>query len=209
MTLSKKYDNIMNRIEVTTEMRQRVLENIQVADISQAPKVIHFPQWKRYISIAACFVVIIIGSLVAPTLFNQQEEPPLTVVESIYECSSIVELAQIVGFPVADLVELPFDIESKTYTSYFAELAQVIYFGVNEERAVYRKSIGSDDNSGHYDFYAQVQEFSFVNLTVTLKGANDAYELALWTDGVYSYSIWLSDSISESEWSAILTSFSE
>ena len=209
MTLSKKYDNIMSRIEVTPEMRQRVLENIQTADIPPAPKVIRFPQWKRYLSIAACFAVLLIGSLVVPTLFNQQEDPPLKGVESIYDCSSIEDLSQIVGFPVSDIANLPFKIESKAYTSYFAELAQVSYSGSNGERAIYRKAIGADDNSGHYDAYDQVQDFLSSNLTVTLKGSNDTYELALWTDGVYSYSIWLSTSISETEWETVLTNPSE
>lgn len=206
--MSKKYDCIMSRIEVTPEMRQRVLENIQAADIPKAPKVTRFPQWKRIISIAACFAVILIGSLIAPTLFNQQEIPPLEGVESIYDCNSIDELSQTVGFSVFDLTKLPFVVEKTAYTSYWAELAQITYSGSNGESAVYRKSVGADDNSGHYDLYAQVQEFSFADLTVTLKGVDGAYELALWTDGMYSYSIWLSDSISETEWNTLLTNVS-
>ena len=48
MILSKRYDEIMAHIEVTDEMKSRILNNIQKADIT-APQqnVIHFPDVKN------------------------------------------------------------------------------------------------------------------------------------------------------------------
>lgn len=38
MILSKRYDEIMAHIEVTDEMKSRILNNIQKADITAPPK---------------------------------------------------------------------------------------------------------------------------------------------------------------------------
>ena len=38
MILKKRYDEIMDYIEVTEQMRSRILNNIQQADVSAPPK---------------------------------------------------------------------------------------------------------------------------------------------------------------------------
>ena len=49
MTLGKAYDEIMDKIEVTPEMRRRVLARVQAEDIVPVkPKVVRFPAWKKY-----------------------------------------------------------------------------------------------------------------------------------------------------------------
>ena len=39
---------------------------------------------------------------------------------------------------------------------------------------------------------------------VTLKGENDVFTLAVWTDGNYSYSLDISKGLSEDEWSEMI-----
>ena len=67
MTLKKRYDEVMDKIEVTSEMRGRILGNIQKLELETAPKnnVIPFPNLKKYLSVATCFVVLLVGAFVA------------------------------------------------------------------------------------------------------------------------------------------------
>ena len=45
MTLRRAYDEIMERIEVTPEMRERVLKRVAAEDIAPAkPSVLRFPK---------------------------------------------------------------------------------------------------------------------------------------------------------------------
>lgn len=44
MTLSKKYDQIMDKIEVTQEMRHRILKKVQEAGIEEKPRILRFSQ---------------------------------------------------------------------------------------------------------------------------------------------------------------------
>lgn len=44
-----KYDELMDRIEVTPEMRQRILKNIETADLTPDKKVLRFHHLKQYL----------------------------------------------------------------------------------------------------------------------------------------------------------------
>ena len=54
MTLGKRYDEVMKHVEVTPEMRRRILRNIEQADLTEAAprKVVRSP-----LSQAACDLV--------------------------------------------------------------------------------------------------------------------------------------------------------
>lgn len=214
--MSKKYDEIMNKIEVDGDMRRRILQNIQEAELSGTSKTSRFSRRKRYLAAAACFAVILAGALAAPAVWKQQTDTPdpgqesnlsdsVSEEDSIETCASADDLAQKVGFPVSDLSGLPFEIQETTYTAWWAELAEIDYSGASGESAVYRKSAGSEDNSGIYIEYADVREVAVNETSVTLKGADGSYELALWTDGKYAYSVWISGGISQEEWEELLT----
>lgn len=206
--MNKKYDEIMDKIEVTEEMRQRILKNIQETDMSEHPKGIRFPKWKRYISIAACFAVIFVGTLTVTNFLNQlpvQSDPPIAGVQAIEECASMEELSTAVGFPIEGLSDLPFEIDHAIYTSYWNELAQIEYYGSNGQTALYRKSTGTDDNSGNYNSFEDVTQATIDGMSATLKGTDGAYSLAWWTDGVYAYSVCLSEGVSQSIWETIIS----
>jgi len=90
MTLSKKYDEIMDNIYVTEDMRKRILQNISDADFGRqtgaggqngTPKREHIKTsgemkprvrrcWKQYASIAACAAVLIACVVTLPQLKN-------------------------------------------------------------------------------------------------------------------------------------------
>ena len=64
MTL--KYVELMVRIEVTPEMRQRILKNIETADLTPDKKVLRLHHLKQYLAAAACFALLITGIYTLP-----------------------------------------------------------------------------------------------------------------------------------------------
>ncbi len=212
MTLKKRYDEVMDRIEVTDEMRGRILGNIQKMELEAAPKsnVIPFPNLKKYLSVAACFVVLLAGTFVAGNMtgiFRPNDPAVLTPGDGIVDVGTLEELSAHVGFEVEELTGLPFEVTETTYTAYWQELAEIVYSGEGQT-ATSRKSVGTEDNSGDYIAYADVKNIQIGSLTATLKGNGngDAYTLAIWSADGYAYSVSLSDGISEIEWRDIIGS---
>lgn len=204
--MTNRYKQIMDKINVTAEMRSRILSNIQSAGPGSSSKVVRFPSGIRYLSIAACFVVLLVGAVTLSRLLDQpvQTPPPDQVIPDLVECSSAGELSQAVGFAVADISGLPFQPEASAYTAYWHELAQITYTAGDQE-AVFRKSIGEEDNSGDYNVYDSITEVAVQSVTVTLKGSSEGYLLALWQEEDFSCSLRLSQGMSESEWVSLLS----
>ena len=197
--MARAYDEIMEKIEVTPEMRQRVLERIARED-TVSTKVVRFPVWKRYLSAAACLVLLLVGAAVLPRLLEQPEQgPPVLTVPSIEEAASIEELSGLVGFEVTTDFSLPFEPKEITYCSYWSKMAQIEYSN-GQYSATYRQSQGTDDNSGDYNVYSDTVEITVNDRIVTLKGNNETYMLAVWTDGTYAYSLSVSSGISVEDW---------
>lgn len=201
--MAKTYDEIMERIRVTPEMRRRVLEHI--ADISPASsRVMRFPSPNKYLTAAACFLLLLTGAaalLLLPT--RTAPEPPVMTVPDIEEAASLEELSDLVGFAVETPFFLPFETEETVYRSYWKELAEVEYRG-EASSATYRQSAGTDDNSGDYNIYGDTTEIAVKDQTVTLKGDDGRYVLSIWTDGTYAYSLSLSSGVSADDWRTIL-----
>ena len=202
--MKSAYDEIMEHIEVTPEMRGRVLERIREEGIDM-PARPRLRGLRRYLSAAACLVLLVTGAAVLPRLADRSgPEPP--VIEAGYgieEAASLRELAGLVGFEVTEDFSLPFEPEETVYASYWRELAQIEYRD-GEQSADFRKSPGTEDNSGDYTAYGSVVEFTAEGRTVTLKGDGGTYALALWTEGGYACSLRLSRPVSEEEWRGIL-----
>lgn len=207
--MGKKYDEVMEHIEVTPEMRRRILRNIQQADLTKEKptKVVKFPLWKQLTTIAACLMVVLTGILAVPRLFNPGADDPyidLNPAADIVELETVEALSEEVGFPVNEMSNLPFEIENAAYIAYWNEVAEITYTG-DGQTAVYRKGAGSNDISGDYNIYNSEIKMRVNNYDVTLKGNDNVYSLAIWTDGDYAYSLSLSDGRAEPEWKIILT----
>lgn len=201
--MARAYDEIMKKIEVTPEMRRRVLERIARED-TVSSKVVRFPAWKKYLPVAACFVLLLVGAAVLPRLLDRTEpEPPVLTAPNIEEAASIEELSELVGFEVATDFSLPFEAKEIVCRSYWDEMAQIEYSGEGYA-ATYRQSLGTDDNSGDYNVYGDTVEITVNGRTVTLKGDSGAYVLAMWTDGTYSYSLSISPGVPAEDWRNIL-----
>ena len=193
-----KYDELMDKIEVTDAMRARILRNVSAAAPKKTPV-------RRYALLAACLAVVLLGAVCVPKLMDPAPQGvQVAIANGMIEVADAAALADAVGFPAAEAAELPFDVEETTYTSYWGELAEICYAG-DGQIADLRTSAGTEDNSGDYTDYPAVTELTVGTVTAELRGeAAERYTLAVWTDGQYAYSLRLSDGQSTEVWQRLL-----
>ena len=202
------YRELMEQVNLTPEARERILTNVQQADLSpQAKKVVPLRSkqqtWRRWASLAACLVVVVAVLVAVPLLREQPDTaPPVQVLPPFRQVDSLDALSEAVGFPVTEVSKLPFDLVNTTYTAYDEGTAEITYTGPDGQTATYRQSLGTADNSGDYTLYKDTQVIPENN--ATLKGQDQSYTLALWTDGTYTYSLRLSSALSADAWQALL-----
>lgn len=213
MTLTKRYDEVMEKINVTDAMRQRILANIDQMDLtagSQA-KVVRFPTLKRLMPIAACFVLLVAGVFAV-----RQFEPRGTIDprptgdvsvgigNEIVDVADAGALSEAVGFSVKEPHALPFQADEVRYTAFWGEMAQITYTGAGQT-VTFRQSLGTEDNSGDYNEYPQTETLEIGEASVTLKGEGQTYSLAVWSDGTYSYSFTAENGLTATEWGALIS----
>lgn len=78
--MKKQYDEAMEKIQVTDEMRQRILQHIQQTSFEkETAKILRFSQYKKLLVSAACFAILLLGALTLPFLFKgmPSQEPEL------------------------------------------------------------------------------------------------------------------------------------
>lgn len=208
MILRQAYREVMDHIAVTEDMRERVLQHIRTMDLPAAKDRAR-TVWTRRLAAAACFAVLVVGAVTLPQIHtpSQGENPP-EVEHGVWnrtQAASLEELSQVVGFAVEGLETLPFPVVETSYTAYGKEMAEVTYTGETQS-LVYRKTAGSTDPSGDYTAYSHVLVLELETGTVTLKGEEGSYCLALWEDGTYSYSARTSQGYSQDQWVQLLES---
>ena len=209
MTLAEKYNEAMNKIELSAEARQRILGNIQEMnlDVPKRSKVVQFPQWRRWAAVAACAAVVL---LAAVTLQNSRmntepdEQGGVTVANGIVEAADAQALSKAVGFPVPELTGLPFPVKDTTYASYWGDLAQISYVG-EEQTITLRVQAGSEDVSGDYNNYAEISTVTINGCDVTFKGNDGTVSTAIWTNDGYSYAVSADVPISAETMTALIT----
>lgn len=205
--MSEKYEKIMDHVVVTEEMRDRILRNVSSAEVQPAGKVIRFPHWRFYAVSAACFVVLLVCALTAPVILHPAQETPSVDAQgdqAIVECQSAEELSNELGFQISDISTLPFEVANAAYISSWGEIGEIEYTGTCGQTATYRKSVGTDDNSGNYDTFSDTEQISVGTVSATIKGDGKQFRFAFWTDGKYAYSLVLSDGVNADDWSAII-----
>ncbi len=197
-----KYDEVMEKLEVTPEMRARILQNVetQMAEPRKKPN-----RLRRFAALAACLAVLLVGAAALPKLISSPtpEESETTIANGMVEVASKEELSEAVGFPVKSAQSLPFFPQSIYYTSYWGEMAQIDYAN-GGSMACFRQSLGEEDNSGDWSEYPAQKSLTVNGCAVTLKGEADSYTLAIWQDGTYSYSLSLSAGQPASVWAELI-----
>lgn len=200
-----KYDEAMEKIELTPQMRARILQNVEQELQKPAKKTGFSGGLRRFGALAACLAVLLVGALALPRLISRpsQEEPETMIANGMVEVTSREELSEAVGFPVKAAQTLPFFPQSILYTSYWGEMAQTDYAN-GPESACFRQSPGTQDNSGDWNEYPAQETIEVSGSSVTLKGEKDAYTLAVWSDGTYSYSLSLTAGQTAEVWTHIV-----
>ena len=197
-----KYDEVMEKLEVTPEMRARILRNVeaQAAQHRKKPN-----RLRRFAALAACLAVLLVGAMALPKFISSPvpEESETMVANGMVEVTSKEELSEAVGFPVKSAQSLPFFPQSIYYTSYWGEMAQIDYAN-GGSTACFRQSLGEEDNSGDWNEYPAKESFTVNGCAVTLKGERDSYTLGIWSDGTYSYSLSLSAGQPTSVWAELI-----
>ena len=209
MILNNSYHEIMDKITVTPEMSQRLLSDMP-EKISRRKKRQRINQFIRYASFAACIVLILTAVLTFSGIVSHDSSSPASqdddltqAVNRIEECTSLDELAEKVNFTVTELKDLPFTPEQVSYFSFWNTLAEIDYEG-SDNSITFRTSREKEDNSGDYNVYESTETVEINGLTVTLKGNNQTYSLAIWQNGDYSYSISLEKGISKKDLTSLL-----
>lgn len=189
--MRKAYQEIMDKVEVTEDMRQRILQNMQApAVVRRKPGILPLRTRRALLTAAACLVLLISGF----SVFGQNFFRPAPSVElagpvfDVVECDSVGELSENVGFAVQELSALPFEPAARTYCAFWGELAQITYSG-GDEMLVYRISPGTEENSGDCNEYEETVLEERNAVSVTLKGSGGRYHLAVWQKDGFSYSI--------------------
>lgn len=205
----QKYDEIMEKIEVTDEMKNRILAEIEKAGIvPEKKKVVSMRLMRRILPVAACAGILAVAIAVPQIRQNMQQKPGGQTspeeepdVEGIYapqEVSSAKELSDTVGFSIKDIPSLKKQAEETAYVAY-DNLAEISY-AWGEQKIGFRKSQGKEENSGDYNSYASEKIIVVGNNSVTLKGeTEDEISLATWSDGTYSYSLSMSKALKKAD----------
>lgn len=204
--MTKNYGEIMNRIELNVEIKERILKNIQDKNYKtkNSSKIKNIYNIKEYLIIAACFMFLIGISIYLPDSINKSLNEEATGTKQMLEVTANVDaydsaeqLSQSLGFEIED-INVPFEVLGAKYMSYFGELGEIDYVGENQS-LIYRKSLGNYDNSGDCNEYNDIFKTTVNNDDIIIKGNDDKYVLALWTNGEYSYSIKLLNPVTKDQ----------
>ena len=210
-----KYNEIMDKIEVTDEIRRKILDNIE-EECSNADNVIQFPSRnkKKYASLvgvaAVAAVCIIAGKGIignTPTVPDNPEGDVM--IQGPVEAGSAQELSNNIGFDVEDVPAL-FNSATDVHYTAIGDIAQIVYTTADNTIS-YRKAPGSDDISGDYNTYATIIEKEFDNINVTIKGNEDENDVnkffnVTWTKDGYSYSLSFENGVDLAEVENIINS---
>ena len=192
-----KYHALMQEIEVTPQMEAKILTSIAQR---KPQKAVHLG-FKRLATLAACLGCIAMMGL---GISKSIAPPPIMVTPDIQSVATLEELSSIVGFEIEEDVSIPFIVDSIRYTSYRQEVAEVKYIA-EDTSLTFRKSQGQDDNSGDYTNYPYTKDIHINGNAYTLKGTSlDRYQLALWKDSQYSFSMFLKDGFDEAHFLDLL-----
>ncbi|QNM05151.1 hypothetical protein [Qiania dongpingensis] len=209
MTLGK-YCETMLKIEITEDMRRRLIENIGRKVCTKQNKKRYSPVAK-ILSAAACFIVLLTGIIILSgriSDMSHKPEPGILTSPDITEKESDKELSDYIGFVIKDIPSLLKGSAEAHYKAYNKELAEIIY-SFPGRTITYRKSFGSKDNSGIYGMYDEERIINLGGYEVTLKGNDGVYPLVLWNDGHYAFSIHSDNGLSEQEIQEIILEITE
>ena len=154
-----------------------------------------------------CLTILLIGILKIPELkaYTLGASTQLSAPQADMDALNVLESAA--GFPIKTPKALPFKSTETSYKYLGTGMIQVVYQG-SGQTACWRQSLGAENNSEESNDYSTETSLIISGQAVTLKGRENGYVLAFWTDGTYSYSLSFSEPLMAEKWYDILTSVS-
>lgn len=104
------------------------------------------------------------------------------------ECATLGAAEQLAGFSMQE-PESVTGYEEKYITAIEKDMIQVQFSHGEDAELWFRKGIGTEDISGDYNVYNVTKSVEVQGQTVTIKGPENGYRLAIWNANGYAYAI--------------------
>lgn len=194
-----RYNEIMEHIELTDEMRERIISSVSAKRRRR--------RISRIVSaaagVAACAVIVFGAFTVIRNTgsFNKVPDKETVTTQSSYPSvsgadtygavsfKSAAELSEAFGIEINDLEHLPYDVKTVSYSVMFGNFAEVNYYGGNDEECCYRVGRDTEDITGEYDEFTAVGTAGLNGCEVTLKGYGENYRIASWIRDGHFFSV--------------------
>ena len=108
------------------------------------------------------------------------------------DCEDLASAEELATFEIT----LPNNYEPTTIRVMENEMIEVISI-IDENEICFRKAVGSENISGDFNEYNEINELSVDDKTVTTKGNDGNINTTTWTHSDYSFSIGSSDGLSQ------------
>lgn len=125
---------------------------------------------------------------------SMESENSLEIPNPIVEYTSLEEAETGTGIPLSINADLLNMYQYHNISGIPEDLIQVKIYDNREgtesnKELLIRKGVGTQDISGDYNIYDSSIEVQIDNVAVTFKGTGETFNLAIWNDGEYSYSV--------------------
>ncbi|MBR4628593.1 MAG: hypothetical protein IKO47_13040 [Ruminococcus sp.] len=194
-----KYNEIMEHIELTDEMRERIIGNV-----SAKQKRRRFSRMiSAVVAAAACIAIVFASVAVLKNTgkLSKTDNPIVDATAPTVDTAgtyggtmyrSAAELSENFGIEICELTKLPFDVSTVSYSIMFDSFAEIDYCGDDGEECCFRIGKDTEDISGEYDEFTTVETETVNGCEVTLKGYDYSYRIASWVKDGHFYSVSLS-----------------
>lgn len=202
--MKKAYKELMDKVEVTADMRERVLQNLKAG--KKDGWSIKWNKILRGTAILAASLALVIGSVTVTHFYdlrkNTAEEETnefLVGTYGIETADSSNQLTEMLGFSVKEITIFPFKITDILYNDYWGEMSEIVYTAESNTITL-RQQEGNEDISGDWNEYQAVWQCEVAGNMVTMKGSTEGTcQLAVWSDEKFSYSLYCEKEITEEE----------
>tara|TARA_A100001015_G_scaffold320947_1_gene449285 strand:+ start:997 stop:1662 length:666 start_codon:yes stop_codon:yes gene_type:complete len=211
MILKNKYNQVMDHLEVTEEMQDSILYAISKYDFDLSEqsepqkKTFRLPKHTLSVVTAVCCIgLFIFGSVLIYNQSSRNDQTEMASEDSALESAPSSEvyasraaLSESVGFEVESIQTVPFEVETRQYTSGEAGQAMIEFFGSENALTFIKEESISEFGDGENS--AELTETLEVNgVTVSLSGEENQIYLAEWQNDGFNYRLQFDQPISES-----------
>ena len=85
------------------------------------------------------------------------------------------------------------------------QIIEVLYLNGEERQVSVRKAVSSENISGVYTQFDQVEQVEVDGRSVTMSGDGETVSLATWTDGDYSFSVYADNGLAQGDMAQLVS----